>query len=383
LNIAYLTVNDPRDRRSWSGTEFSMAQAIERHCGTVHYIGPIRLKSILFAKVLHRLLKKLTGKTYLYTESISRRLGRVARRRIARLPADVIFSPAGSASLANLQTDIPIVYLSDATFRLVVDYYPEFSHVLDAHKQTADRFEANSIRKAAQLVYPASWAAKSAINDYGADPSRVTVIPFGANLEHPPAGSDAGKVPSMDRCRLLFVGGHWQRKGGEIAYETLLKLLELGVDAELTIVGCTPPEHVRHERITVHSFLNKNDPAQRAQLERLYQRAHFFILPSRAECFSIALCEANAFGLPVLTSDTGGLPDLVRVGTNGFLFPLSARGDQFATVIRDVFSDSARYAALRVSSRGEFDSRLNWDHWGRKMAEVFQAAASGPGRASA
>jgi glycosyltransferase involved in cell wall biosynthesis len=374
LNIAYLTVNDPQDRRSWSGTEYSMAKAIERHCGDIHYIGPIHLKSILAGKVVNRFLKKIAGKTYLYTESVSRRLGKTARERISKVPCDVIFSPAGSASLANLEIPIPIVYLSDATFRLVVNYYPEFSGVLKSHQRTADRFEMASIHKARQLVYPSSWAAQSAINDYHADPGRVNVIPFGANLEVPPDRSQVVAVPLTDRCRLLFVGGHWQRKGGEIAFEAFQRLLNLGLDAELSIVGCTPPEHVVHKNLHVFPFLNKNDPDQLSQLEKIYRQAHFFVLPSRAECFSIALCEANAFGIPVLTSDTGGLPDLVRVGTNGFLFPLNARGDQYAACIRDVFSDLQRYASLRSTSRGEFDSRLNWDHWGTQMSEVFQRA---------
>lgn len=356
-----------------------MAKAIERHCGDVSYIGPIRLKSILFGKVIHRLLHRLTGKTYLYTEAVSRRLGKIAHERISKIPCDVIYSPAGSASLANLDLAIPIVYLSDATFRLVVDYYPEFSGVLESHKKTADRFEQSSIQKARQLVYPSSWAAQSAIHDYHAESTRVNVIPFGANLESPPAASEVLHVPPTDHCRLLFVGGHWQRKGGEIAYEAFLKLLEMGVPVELAIVGCTPPDQVRHENIRIFPFLNKNDPAQRAQLEQLYRRAHFFVLPSRAECFSIALCEANAFGLPVLTSDTGGLPDLVRVEKNGFLFPLAARGDQYAARVAEVFSDLPRYRSLRATSRGEFDSRLNWDHWGLKMRDVFQRAVA-PGR---
>jgi len=374
LNIAYLTVNDPRDRRSWSGTEFAMAKALERHCGNVHFIGPIRLKSILIGKVIHRLLKRIAGKTFLYTESVSRRIAVIARDRISKVPCDVIFSPAGSACLANLDVSIPIVYLSDATFRLVADYYPEFTSILESHKKTADGFERASIQKAQQLVYPSTWAANSAIQDYNADPNRVHVIPFGANLEDPPEASHAIAVPPTDRCRLLFVGGHWQRKGGEIAFETFQELIDRGVQAELTIVGCTPPDHVGHANVRVFPFLNKNDSQQREQLLRLYREAHFFVLPSRAECFSIALCEANAFGLPVLTSDTGGLPDLVKVGVNGFLFPLEARGDQYAARIYDVFSNSSQYAALRAASRAEFDARLNWDHWGAKMLVVLQRA---------
>jgi glycosyltransferase involved in cell wall biosynthesis len=97
------------------------------------------------------------------------------------------------------------------------------------------------------------------------------------------------------------------------------------------------------------------------------------VLPTRAECFSIVLCEASAFGLPAISTDTGGIPELIRSGVNGFVLSLHARGDQYAALIRDIFADSRRYEALRASSRGEFESRLDWDAWGREVRKIFEA----------
>ena len=44
------------------------------------------------------------------------------------------------------------------------------------------------------------------------------------------------------RCHLLFLRVEWVRKGGDIAFETLLKLKELGMQVELVVSGCAPPE---------------------------------------------------------------------------------------------------------------------------------------------
>lgn len=379
LRIAYLTTNDPKDRRSWSGTEYQMARALEKHCGELFYVGPLPLFSAKIGKVIKRSLHLITGRTFLDTHTISRsmKLGRLAEEKLAGEACDVIFSPAGSVPLAHLRTQIPIVYLSDATLRLMVDYYVEFSSMLASSIRSADEIEQLAIHNATHLIYPSAWAARSAMQDYGADPESVHVVPFGANIDEWPPRQKVLEAPPHDRCRLLFVGTNWERKGGEIAFDTLLAMERLGVPAELTIVGCRPPERFRHASLRVIPFLNKNNPQERAQLDELYIKSHFFLLPTRAECFSIALCEANAYGLPILSTHTGGLPELVREGRNGFLLPLEARGDQYAARVREIYNDPGRYQELRSSSREEFEARLNWDAWGKSVSEILRAAVDG------
>jgi glycosyltransferase involved in cell wall biosynthesis len=148
----------------------------------------------------------------------------------------------------------------------------------------------------------------------------------------------------------------------------------LGIPSHLTIVGCTPPEQLNHKNIKVIPFLNKNKQDEREELYRLYYHSHFFILPTRAECFSIALCESNAFGLPALSTDTGGIPELVHNGVNGFLLPLAARGNQYAAQVATIFGDHQKYKKLRGSSRDEFDSRLNWDAWAAGVSKALHNA---------
>ncbi|MGH9765502.1 MAG: glycosyltransferase, partial [Blastocatellia bacterium] len=225
LRIAYLTINDPTDRRSWSGTDYCMARALEKHCGELFLMGPLQPLSQMAGKSIRRVFN-LLGRTYLpaHTMSASKILGRMADRKLSETSCDVVFAPAGSSVLAHLQTKLPIVYLSDVTFRLIAGYYPEFSRLLASQGRMADQIEQLAIQKAAQLIYPSSWAARSAIEDYGADPRKVHVVPFGANLEHPPSREQAVRVPPSDRCRLLFVGVNWERKRGGIALETLLEL---------------------------------------------------------------------------------------------------------------------------------------------------------------
>ncbi|HLL48102.1 MAG TPA: hypothetical protein VK399_15420, partial [Longimicrobiaceae bacterium] len=52
---------------------------------------------------------------------------------------------------------------------------------------------------------------------------------------------------------------------------------------------------------------------------------------------------------------------------NGFTLPPEAAGDAYAARIAEVAGDPGRYEALCESSRDEYEQRLNWDTWGRRV----------------
>ena len=316
----------------------------------------------------------LFRKNYLYTHSpwLAKTYARLLEAKLARTPVDVIFAPAAAPEIAFLNTAVPIVYTADATFAVLRQYYPRYTNVLAFSARQADSVDALAVRKAALLVYPSHWAAQSALQDYHGDPARTHVIPYGANIDDPPDQESALRPRSSDVCRLLFVGVRWERKGGDIAVETLTALRAMGVPAELTICGCVPPRRLRGTPgLRVIPFLNKNDPAQRERLAELYLTSHFFLLPTRGECYGIAFCEANAFGLPVVTTNTGGVSGIVEEGENGFMLPISAGGSEYASLISRIWQDQECYSRLAHSSRRAFDERLSWDAWGAAVARLL------------
>jgi len=180
-----------------------------------------------------------------------------------------------------------------------------------------------------------------------------------------------------ERCRLLFMGVGWERKGGAIAFETLLKLEEMGIEAELIICGTTPPSKFAHERMVVIPFLDKNDERQSKEIENLYAKSDFLLVPTRCDAYGHVFCEASAFGLPSITTNTGGVPEVVRNGENGYVLPYSARGSEYARIIAEIYQDDQRYIALVESSRNAFESRMNWDVWGSAVKQVLQNIIGG------
>ena len=146
----------------------------------------------------------------------------------------------------------------------------------------------------------------------------------------------------------------------------------MGIAAELIICGTTPPSGFAHERMVVIPFLDKNNARQSKEIEKLYMMSDFLLLATRADCTPFVFNEANAFGLPVITADTGGVPDVIRNGENGYVLPYSARGSEYAQIIAEIYQDGQQYTALVQSSRAAFESRLNWDTWGSAVKQVLQ-----------
>ena len=156
-----------------------------------------------------------------------------------------------------------------------------------------------------------------------------------------------------------------------MAFETMQVLRARGIDAQLTVIGCQPPEHHRNAHVTVHGNLDKSVPNELDTLERALFGAHFLVQPS-FESYGFAFCEASAYGLPSLCLKVGGVP--VMDGVNGHALPVGSHAKDFADVIQKYCDDPDAYKAFSRSTRNAYETLLNWDAWGREAARLLGAA---------
>jgi len=173
-------------------------------------------------------------------------------------------------------------------------YHRPDNHLLARSVRQMHAVTDMGISKASALIYSSTWAAQSAIKDYHAEPQKVHVVPMGANFDDPPGREIVWCKKKSAICKLLFVGVDWLRKGGEIAFETLLALHHMGIPAELVICGCVPPKHFTHPNMKVIPYLDKNDPAQYNEMTQLYREADFY-------CYRLAMSvSVLCFARPML-----------------------------------------------------------------------------------
>jgi glycosyltransferase involved in cell wall biosynthesis len=282
-------------------------------------------------------------------------------RRLQSLPCDFVFSP-GTIPIAYLDGTKPVAFWADATFGAMLRFYPGFGELSQRAIRNGMELDARALSRASVAFYASEWAAKSAVEDHGADPDRIKVIPFGSNM--PILHDRDGILEIIDRrpadsCRLLWVGVDWTRKGGDRAVQIAGILNERDLPTELDVVGCIPPRELpRWAR--AHGYVDAATEAGIDQLRELYEAAHVLVHPATAECFGVVFCEAAGHGVISAASRVGGIPSAVRDGVTGTLFDLNAPADEYADYIWDLLDDRKGYEARAVRAFDEYELELSW-----------------------
>ncbi len=381
LKIAYLCDQSPLIPSLYSGGNARIFKALQTHVGEVTIVSP----SWHLAEPARRLVTALPEALHLRTRwrlhyALAPVIARGVAREIAKGDFDVLFGAYSLQSMSRLRTKDHVlrVFTSDATqttYRQseIGDAFGSYwsaSRMLDGW---IARREAEALRGLDLMLWPSEWLRDLCNRTYGLDPARSEVIPWGAGIDTWPSPGDADPVGPDAPLNLLVVGRDWFAKGGPVAFDTMQLLRDSGIDARLTVIGCTPPDFHLNDHVTVYPSLDKTRPDELALFERAFGAAHVMVMPSH-ESYGFAFCEASAYGVPSLCLRVGGVP--VRDSVNGYALPRGSGPAEFADRIRTLIADPKAYAALRASTRKEFETRLNWDSWGKAVAQRIEAALS-------
>ena len=129
-------------------------------------------------------------------------------------------------------------------------------------------------------------------------------------------------------------------KGGDKTLSIYHKLQEMVINTYMTIVGCHPPLPLPTDpHIQVYPRLDKAIEKERVWLDRLFRDSDFLIAPTLFDCFGIVNSEAAAYGIPTMTTNTGGVSQAVREGDNGFLFHPEASVEEWALCVAQLYAD--------------------------------------------
>lgn len=364
MRIAYATTFDARDVHNWSGTPYHMSHAFSQQGIDVDYVGSLSRKLPPFFKI------KQVWNKYVSSQRESPRFNTVAARHYSEQVAkkletksvDAILSPLINP-IAYLESKKPIILWTDAVYSSLLGFYPAFAHHSAASIEQGNLITAECLSRCKLAIFSSDWAAHSALELYGTSREKVKVVPYGANLESYPALEEIHgflKKRPDNKIKLLFLAKSWERKGGDIAYAVAQALHEAGHPVELNIVGYTPKLANRPSYVNCLGFISKQTPEGKAKIRELLSTSHFLILPSRADACPMVFAEANAFGLPCLTTYVGGISTAVKDNINGMTFGLDAALSLYCDYIVNTLSQSKRYESLALSAHNEYETRLNW-----------------------
>lgn len=374
MKIGYITKEDPNDIKAYSGTHYSMYQALKKNFDEVTPLGPLDHWYKYGVKIRGKFLSKLSGKVYKYQYSIAlaKKNAAILQKRIEEEKPDILFGSLVSPEVAYLKTDIPLYLTSDATFPRLNLLHKSHKNLMSESFRNAMFLEKKAFQKAKRLILPLHWLADSAIQDYGIDESKIDVISYGPNLFD---SHDEQEINSLIQDRIksstlsfLFIGRDWEQKGGPKALDIVCFLNKLGIKSELKVLGCHP--EVKSPYLEVLGFLDKHIPEEYAALISIFGQSHFFLLPTKAECVGMSFIEAASFGLPAIGSNVGGVPEAVLDGKTGYTFDLDAHPQSIAETIKKAWEDKSAYRSMSEKAYQHYIERMNWEAWGRKVREV-------------
>lgn len=358
MKIALLSSLDPTCIHNWSGTLYNIYTSLSKR----HHVIWIGAEVLTEVRDFHT----SNGiQEHFMPEKYAMLFGKLLSNKFQNEYYDLIVCRDYYFS-AYLVTDIPLIYIGDTTFRL----FNKYLNIKDIEFiSMADNLEQLTIQKADRIIYCSEWAKESAIKDYQAQPEKIEVIEFGANMRT--FSETERKQPTFRECNLLFIGTNWEMKGGEKLLDIYNILTKRGMQCTLSIVGCKVPVAIEEKNIKVYPFIDKAKEKDYQLLEELFMFSHFLIVPTLFDCYGIAFCEAAAYAIPSLASNVGGVSQIIKNGQNGFLFSPTAQASEYADKIIEIISNGM-YKEMSDASIASYKNRLNWDTWLNKVDKIFK-----------
>jgi glycosyltransferase involved in cell wall biosynthesis len=207
--------------------------------------------------------------------------------------------------------------------------------------------------------------------NYRREPGRIWFVPNGTEERF------FLKREFLDKLdlRLLYVGTWLDRKGVYYLADTFQILATKLPSVRLTIAGCLQPEEeIRkffaaaiRDRLSVIPFVARDE------MPALYAAHDVFVFPSLVEGMPLTLLEAMASAMPVVTTETSGMADVVEDGVNGLLVP-PGNSERLAEAVEQVcLSDDLR-KQLGLAGQATM-RRYTWERVTQKLEKILSLAA--------
>lgn len=337
--------NDPSIEVTWLKVEYP-------HKGWLEKLPVLRtnwsLRGSLKARQLVRIQNKLTGRPGLYlfhTQVIS------------------------LLSAGWLPGKIPVIVSLDATPLNYDRVGQAYGHrpgnpLLEKFKFWLNR---RVFHKATYLITWSEWARQSLVQDYGVLPGKVEVIPPGTDLAFWQKTATRRTIQNQAKLALLFVGSDFERKGGQLLYDVFRKSLSDRYDLHLVTKGQVAPG----AGVFVYSDIQPNSPA----LQELFDKAAVFVLPTEGDCLPVAIIEAMAAGLPVVSTRVGAIEEAVVEGENGFLIA-PGDGEALTRILDRLANEPELRFSLGKNSRQRAENYFDASKNGQRLLEICKRLAS-------
>jgi glycogen synthase len=298
------------------------------------------------------------------------------KRVMQRHKLDVIEMPECGAegALINSWVSTPTIVRFHSPSRLIMPYYD----VRSADMRMCSWIEQHAIQNATALTSCSQFLSDEVQTKMGVR-KPIEVIPNGIDLDlfdHEPLVDVLGKYGlPRDKPIILFAGRMEHRKGihlcGKIAQEILRRhdvaMVFAGQDLFGHMENTILPSLAKHElRGTMH-YIGKVD---HQEVRSLVRTVNIFLLPSLWENCPYSCLEAMAAGRAIVSSDQGGMPELIRDGHNGLLAEAGVP-EAFVAQLGRMIDDESLRTRLGAAARRTIEQQYTDHRIAKLSAELY------------
>jgi glycosyltransferase involved in cell wall biosynthesis len=188
--------------------------------------------------------------------------------------------------------------------------------------------EMRSLRAAAGVTAPSSFRAREVASELGWTNDRISVIPNPISPRMLEQGFQVERGTNNGNANVvLYTGRVAYVKGSLVLLGAVQAVTRECPQTQFVIAGA---RHTSIDNSTLNRLLEVGEVGRHVnmlghvswhELTEWYRKASIFVLPSYYETGGLSAIEAMAFGLPVVASRAGGLPEVVDDGVTGILVP--------------------------------------------------------------
>ena len=240
------------------------------------------------------------------------------------------------------------------------------------HYRKAGAFERGQIDRmyrdtACVIVLGSVWGTFIA-ETFHLPPERILVLP-NASAARPPRPPEA--VPP----EILFLGRLGERKGVPVLVEALGRLAKSSLDwrAEIAGDGDAAPYRAAIERLGLDARVSFPGWVAEVEAHQRLSRAAVLVLPSEAEGLPMSIIEAFAWGVPVISTPVGSIPDILHDGVEGFVIPVGDT-EALARALEQLIGDADLRRRLGANALAFFQANLDFAPFLEGLVRCWRAA---------
>lgn len=286
---------------------------------------------------------------------------------------------SGTSILSNFQVlgspfwqraehlDIDASFYIDGTLHEYFTTYAEYDVVAIIDKATqaaAIENERLGYQRARSIVTMSKRSADDLKSFYGVSAEKIAIVSPGANLpDEAVAGFQSRPSSRRDDFILGFVGLYPLRKGLDRLAAALSIMRSRRLPVRLRVIGECPEDIRNQDGVDYLGIIKKS--THMPEFLTAIADIDLGCQLSRAELVGVAMLEFLRFGIPILATDVGGIPEVMQ-GGGGIMVPPDIDAEQLAETISALVNDRAVHARLKA----EADGRRDWASWSRTAREI-------------